>query len=92
MVDRPLDATRPLDRADVLDTSRSAQERRRPGRNDAVSPELVTILRGTGEVPDPIEVAQSLPDYPAFARGLAVGLLLSAVIWVAVGLLLWHQL
>ncbi len=29
------------------------------------------------------------PDYPAFARGLAVGVVLSVGIWLAIGFMLW---
>lgn len=60
-------------------------DRRRPGRRERVSEELVPLLRGQGPAPaddDPAEFGE--PDQLDAARGLAAGVLLSAPIWIGV--------
>lgn len=60
-------------------------DRRRPGRLEQVSSELVPILRGQIPDPAPAEPLQfDQPDQLAAARGLAVGVLLSAPLWICV--------
>lgn len=56
-------------------------ERRRPGRLETVSPELVPLLRGTANPPPPIEFSDRSEDQLDPLRGLAVGLLISAGLW-----------
>lgn len=56
-------------------------ERRRPGRPENVSPELVSLLRGTANPPPPLEFSDRSEDQLDPLRGLAVGLVISAVLW-----------
>jgi len=85
MADEPIDVTDPIDNVEALNTGVFPQERRRPGRNDDVNPELVRLLRGTSEVVAPLPDIIRGPDYPSFARGLTVGLSLAAAFWLVVG-------
>ena len=58
-------------------------DRRRPGRSQHVSPELVPLLRGQAPAPpaDDLEEFGEADQLDA-ARGLAAGALLSAPIWI----------
>lgn len=56
-------------------------ERRRPGRPESVSPELVPLLRGTANPPPPMEFSERPEDQLDPLRGLAVGLVISAALW-----------
>jgi hypothetical protein len=59
-------------------------ERRRPGRPAHISPELIPLLRGEAPlVPnDPIRFDE--PDELGAARGIALGVGISAVLWAAI--------
>ncbi|MDP9097099.1 MAG: hypothetical protein M3N26_11220 [Pseudomonadota bacterium] len=62
----------------------AAKDRRRPGRLDEVSPELIPILRGAE--PD-AELEFDDVDQTAALRGLVAGVVFSAPIWVAIAYL-----
>ena len=65
-------------------TAAAVKDRRRPGRLDAVNPELIPILRGA----DPsLEIEFEEVDQTAALRGLVAGVLLSAPVWVAIAYL-----
>lgn len=61
-------------------------DRRRPGRRERISPELVPLLRGQAPAPpaddDLVEFGE--PDQLDAARGLAAGVLLSAPVWICI--------
>ena len=68
-----------------------ARDRRRPGRQDDVSPELIPLLRG--EVIDGLVEPGIHPDLPLFdddedplqaARGVLMGLITGMAFWVSV--------
>ncbi len=55
-------------------------DRRRPGRPEAVNPHLIMLLRDPTAPEDPDLIQRSQDDLGA-ARGIAVGLVLSAPFW-----------
>ena len=59
-------------------------ERRRPGRRDHVSPELVPLLRGESAfVPDaPIQFGD--PDQLRGVRGITLAVAISTALWAAI--------
>jgi hypothetical protein len=59
-------------------------ERRRPGRPAQVSPELVPLLRGEIAVELEIDFPPEEQDQLGSARGIALGILISAALWVAI--------
>jgi hypothetical protein len=77
----------PVDRNAELEPT-VAEDRRRPGRQDDISPELVAMLRGSyaDTFDDPVD---DQPDQLASARGIVIWTLVSAamVIVLAVWLL-----
>ena len=58
-------------------------ERRRAGRPENVSPELVALLRGSPQRPGGMDVPGRAGDQLGAVRGLVVGIIVSGVIWVA---------
>jgi hypothetical protein len=78
----------PIDRLDCLETG-AVQDRRRPGRSDDARAELIPMLRGSGD-PDvgPQDVIWE-SHLRSSARGVLMGLLISAIIFGTVGLPLW---
>jgi hypothetical protein len=62
-------------------------DQRRPGRLEHVSPALIPMLRKPGQY---VDADDSDPLAPA--RGIAVGLLLSAPLWALIGLGVWFIL
>jgi hypothetical protein len=73
-----------IDRPRTITAEAPRVERRRPGRVENVSPELVPLLRG--QVDLVVDTADRDPYDLAAATGIAVGSLISAPIWA---LLLW---
>lgn len=69
------------DTVDTVDTA----DRRRPGRRTNATPELIELLRGAcggrSFAPDENNQASSL----SAARGVVVGVLLSAIFWTLAG-------
>lgn len=72
------------------------EERRRPGRMGAISPELIPLLRDAATTPVPREETQEdriggEPDRDDLraARGLVVAVVLSAPLWGFIGLMIW---
>ena len=66
-------------------------DRRRPGRTDDLSPELVRLFRAPEFLAadrDDRDSAERPSDDLDAARGIAMSLLLTAPFWLAVGLLL----
>ena len=57
-------------------------ERRRPGRGRYTNRSLLALLRGTGG-------DASEPDKGSPARGIVIGLGISALLWSAIGLIVW---
>ena len=62
-------------------------ERRRPGRMASVSPELIPLLRGHAE-PEP-NVRDHPADDLAPATGIAVGSLISSLLWGLIIVAVW---
>jgi hypothetical protein len=59
-------------------------DRRRPGRRDDVSPELIPLLRGNA--PPNLSVLESNePGQLSISRGMALALYVSATVWVLLG-------
>ena len=56
-------------------------ERRRAGRPESVSPELVAMLRGTPQAQHRIDLYGRAGDQLGAVRGLVVGIIVSGVIW-----------
>ena len=63
----------------------SASDRRRPGRRTEVNPELIPLLRGQQSAPPAIDFDET--DECAAARGVCVGVLLSAPLWAGIAYL-----
>ena len=67
----------------------AALDRRRPGRRDDVHPELIPVLRTTGNgvflPPEDLDDADPL----ATSRGISLGVIISAVVWTLIGLAAW---
>jgi hypothetical protein len=91
MVDRIVNERPPLDIVRLND-------RRRPGRVDYQSPDLIHLLRGEthgGTVPDRLaadlaELETGVEeDSLTAARGVGTGMLICALIWTIAGLGLW---
>jgi hypothetical protein len=70
------------------------KSRRRPGRNNQVSPHLIPLLRNAATM----DIPASLPDVAdqsvsendlAFAKGISLGLVLSAPLWAIIGAVVW---
>jgi hypothetical protein len=60
----------------------AAKDRRRPGRRGDVSPELILLLRGQEARATPEQEPQfGDPDQLRSARGIALAIALSAVLW-----------
>lgn len=72
----------------AVSTEASVSDRRRPGRVNNVSPELIPLLRS-----QPAEPASDAPpqfgdhDQLGAVRGIAIGAALSAPLWVGIALL-----
>ncbi len=67
----------------LIETTSDTTDRRRPGRLDSVSPELIPLLRKqTAEAP--IEFDEEDVDQTAAVRGVFFGVLISAPIWAAI--------
>lgn len=70
---------------DITTPAEAAQtDRRRPGRIEQVNPSLLPMLR-TDELPtldDTIEFDE--PDQVSAARGVFVGVAISAPVWIAI--------
>ena len=73
-----------LEAAAAVTNTAVAKDRRRPGRQDDVSAELIPILRGTEP---PVEFELENVDQTAALRGLVAGVLFSVPIWVAIAYL-----
>lgn len=75
--------------------SAAPKDRRRPGRPDHASPQLIPLLR-TAEIE--AAVASGAMDEPPFedalrpAQGIAIGLVLSVPVWAAIGGIVWAVL
>jgi hypothetical protein len=65
-------------------------DRRRQGRRNNVSPSLIPLLRDAAANGFPDPWADDEPDQLSTARGLIVGLLLSTIIWIPIGFLVWR--
>ena len=88
----PLQAAKP----DLVPVLSASKDRRRPGRTDHASPQLIPLLR-TSEIEATAGTpgtAEELPfeDALAPAKGIAVGLLLSVPMWAAIGGIVWAVL
>lgn len=70
-----------LEIAKSVQTAAAASDRRRPGRLDAINPELIPILRG--EEPE-IHFEYEDIDQTAALRGIFFGVLLSAPAWAGI--------
>lgn len=70
-----------LEAATEAKTAAAVKDRRRPGRVDEVSPELIPILRSAEPA---VELEFDEVDETAALRGLVAGILLSAPVWVAI--------
>jgi hypothetical protein len=74
-------------------------DRRRPGRVDFQNPNLIDLLRKPGDAPLPAEPEPAVPDAEfdemdegdvlAPSRGLFLGMMLGAGLWVAGGVTAW---
>lgn len=70
-------------------------DRRRPGRAEEVNPALLPLLRGTAHVNDnqaactTPAVDEDDPDNLAAAKGIIMGVGLSAGFWLCLGALVW---
>lgn len=78
-------------------TSAGVDDRRRPNRLDQVSPNLISLLRGSASAEAPALLfddvdALRLDEDLAPARGLAIGLMLAAPAWAIIGTLIWAVL
>ena len=62
-----------------------AQDRRRPGRVEQVSPAIIPLLRDPARCVDTDQDTDPL----APARGVVFGLLLSVALWALIGLGVW---
>jgi hypothetical protein len=66
-------------------------ERRRPGRLENVSPELIPILRSNRPLPE-FPGQPDVPDHTddlSSARGVLVGMAISIPIWCLIGAAAW---
>jgi len=86
-----------LQTAERASTPAGIKGRRRPGRNDQVSPHLIPLLRDSAAVdtpaPPPYErEAPLLNDQLAPARGIAFGLALSVPLWAVIAGAVWAVL
>jgi hypothetical protein len=81
--------TNPIDQPEVPETDHALKDRRRPGRSDDVSPELISLLRTTARIDaDGSEWVEGRDELSA-ARGMIAGVFLSVPLWLAIGLTLW---
>jgi hypothetical protein len=84
---------------DAAHASATVTDRRRPGRVDYLNPHLVALLQGRHQARLPenpgvgrgiIHDAGDTSDDPlAPARGIGIGVVVSAVIWAALATALW---
>ena len=65
-------------------TRSEVAERRRPGRLDHVSPELVPLLRGESAFVADAPVQFGEPDQLGGARGLTLAVAISAALWAVI--------
>ncbi len=65
-----------------IEQTTSVTDRRRPGRKEDVSPELIPLLRNQEPSAPSIEFHET--DENAAARGLCAGVLLSAPLWIGI--------
>jgi hypothetical protein len=73
-----------MDVLEVEAASRSAvAERRRPGRQAHVSPELIPLLRSEAPVVLEPEIQFGEPDQLRSARGVTLAVAISAALWAA---------
>ena len=83
------------DSAPMPVASAASKDRRRPGRPDQASPQLIPLLR-TAEIEAAAAagLGEELPfeDALAPAKGIAVGLLLSVPVWAVIGGIVWAAL
>ncbi len=78
-------------------TLAGTKSRRRPGRNDQVSPHLIPLLRNpaTTGIPTPLpDEADTSPleDDLAAAKGIMFGLAMSVPLWAGIGGIMWTVL
>lgn len=73
-----------LDTGSSTETKATVTDRRRPGRMEDISPDLIPLLRSQ-EQNATIEFEDV--DQTAAIRGLFIGLLISAPIWAAIAYL-----
>ena len=78
MVSDPIDTSADLDAGAVPD-------RRRPGRRDDMSPELIPLLRGNAPPDLSMLEPNEKPDQLSIPRGMALALYISATVWVLLG-------
>ncbi len=83
-----------LQAAERVSTPVKIKGRRRPGRNDQVSPHLIPLLRNpaTADIPAPPPVKSDRPHLDerfALARDIGFGLMLSAPLWALIGAIAW---
>jgi len=57
-------------------------DRRRPGRPEHVSPELIPLMRGNIQATGEPEVLFGDPDQLRAVRGLAIGAVISCMLWM----------
>jgi hypothetical protein len=69
-----------------------AVERRRPGRAEYENPALVALLREPAAVPVEANPAADTGDDLNPARGLAIGTVMGAIMWGALGMTIWYVL
>lgn len=72
-----------LETTTLVETTQTVADRRRPGRVDDVSPELIPLLRKP-TADTPIEFDEDEVDQTAAIRGVFFGVLISAPIWAAI--------
>jgi hypothetical protein len=71
----------------VLDAPARQLERRRPGRIENASPNLIPLLRGEGQQPCDDEAPGEHDLAPA--TGVAVAAVISGLIWLLIGCFLY---
>ncbi len=74
--------------------ARAEQERRRPGRPQAIHQALISLLRApTSQLPTEIKGAKAITDLPVddrrVAKGISMAALVSTVLWTVIVGSIW---
>lgn len=82
-------ADNPIEEESGLDAD-TATDRRRPGRRNDVSPNLIPLLRRAARERFSLPwITEDHPDQLSAARGLLIAMLIGAVVWFLIGLVIW---